>query len=152
MKKYIWEGIMTGFAVVLGIKPVLVTIGVLISIDLILGLYAAIKQGEKIESKKLANTVSKGIVYHLFIISAFIIEKFIFNGHIPMLEITAGFISLIELKSISENVDKIIGLNLFDMLRKIFLRTQKIVDKDVANDISATFDEEFEKKKKKENE
>ena len=149
MKDYVWQCVITALAVLLGIKSVLVTIGVLISIDLVLGVYAAFKQGEKIESKKMANTVSKGIVYHLFIISSYIIEKYIFNGHIPMVEVCAGIVSIIELKSISENVDKIIGLNLFNIIKKIFIRTQNIVDKDVAEDISTAFDEEFEKKKKK---
>ena len=147
MKDYIWQGIMTALAVILGIKPVLVTIGVLIFIDLFLGIWSALKNGENIESKKLANTVSKGIVYHLFIISAFIIEKFIFNGHIPMLEITSGMVAIIEIKSISENVDKIIGLNLFNIIKKVFIRTQTVVDKQTAEDISKIIDEETKTKK-----
>ena len=51
------------------------------------------------------------------------------------------------MKSISESADYLTGINLFSVVKKIFLRSQNVVSQDVANDISKIIDDEIKTKK-----
>jgi phage-related holin len=77
--------------------------------DLIMGIVASRKLGEKIESKKLKNTLVKMVVYQLLIISAFISEKYMVD-FIPLTKITLAFVAIVEFTSLAENFQKITGL------------------------------------------
>lgn len=98
------------------IQAVMLTVGFLIFLDLATGIWAALKRQEKISSAALRRTLSKMIIYQLAIISGFLIEHHIVGDSIPMIKILAGFISLVELKSILENSNVILGANVFKLL------------------------------------
>ena len=110
MFKYVLIPLLAVFAPVV---PVLITSIVLILIDLISGIVAAYKRGEKIESAALRRTITKIFVYNSAIITAFLIEKYMLNDSLPITKIVAGIIGVTEGCSVFENLNSIYGMNLF---------------------------------------
>ena len=109
-----------GVAIVALLTPIhdaMITCGVLIVMDLIMGIVASRKLGEKIESKKLKNTVVKMLVYQLLIVSAFITEKYMID-FFSLTKITLAFVAIVEFTSLAENFQKITGLPFVKYLTK----------------------------------
>lgn len=100
------------------IKAVMATVGFLIFLDLFSGVWAALKRREKISSAALRRTVSKMIIYQIAVISGFLIEVYLLQGALPVIKVVAGFIGLVEFKSILENGNTILGTNVFKLLIK----------------------------------
>lgn len=100
-------------AILAPIQPVMITTGVLIFADLILGIWAAKIRKEPISSAALRRTVSKILIYNLTIISGFLVEKYLIVDLIPVTKLIAGVIGAVELKSILENADTINGESIF---------------------------------------
>lgn len=102
---------------------------VLVVSDMVLGVYAAVKRGETISSKKLRRTLSKILGYEVGIILGFIIEsKFGFG--IPLVKIVASVIGLTETKSIAENLSTITGADFLKIITdKLQGLTQNAADK-----------------------
>jgi len=100
------------------IKAALLTVGFLIFLDLVTGIWAALKRAESLQSAALRRTVSKMIIYQMAVISAFLIEHYILAETLPMTKVVAGFIALVELKSILENSNTILGTDVFKLLIK----------------------------------
>lgn len=98
------------------IKAVMATVGFLIFIDLGSGIWAALKRKEKISSAALRRTISKMIIYQMAVISGFLIEKYLVGGDLPVTKIVAGFIGIVEFKSILENSNFILGTDVFKTL------------------------------------
>ena len=117
MKNYIITSITSVVTVLAPVKIAMIATGVLIFLDLLMGLFAAHKQGIKIESRKLKFTLVKMIVYQLLIISAFISEKYLIDV-IPFVKITLGFIATVEFTSVAENFQKITGLPFFKFVKE----------------------------------
>lgn len=103
-------------AILAPIHAVMGTMGALVMIDLLLGVWAAHKRGEKITSAILRRTVSKLVIYQLTVISGFLVEKFLLGELIPVVKLAASAIGLVEIKSILENADAINGSSLFKAL------------------------------------
>jgi hypothetical protein len=103
------------------IYPTMIAIGFLLSADFIVGIWAAHKAGEKITSRKMSNTISKIFLYNFTIIVLFVSEKFLVP-EIPFVRIGAGLIGLVEIKSLSENVYKATGLNLWKSIKEYINR------------------------------
>ncbi len=118
MKQIFLDFLLSVIVVLLPIKPIMFGVGVLIFFDLITGIYSSVKNGEKFDKKKLFNTVSKMVLFQISIISAFIIEKFIIT-QLPIIEVVAGYLALVELHSISNNVCKITGISFFESIKSI---------------------------------
>ncbi|MFM7088509.1 MAG: phage holin family protein [Candidatus Paceibacterota bacterium] len=116
MKEYIASLFMACIAVLAPLQSAMITVGVLIFIDLVLGLIAAKKQQIKIESRKLKFTAVKMLVYQLLIISAFIAEKYLIDW-LPLNKITMAFIAVVEFTSIGENFQKITGLPFYQFIK-----------------------------------
>lgn len=125
------------------IKPIIITVGVLIIVDLITGVWAAYKQGKPISSAALRRTVSKLAVYQMAIISGFLLQHYLIADLIPVVNIVAGVIGLVEFKSMLENSSKILGADVFKLIlaklgsqndtlgdeaRKLLAETQPAVD------------------------
>lgn len=72
----------------------------------------------RVESRKLRRTVVKFFLYLLFIISAYSIPTICFHNGFYLAEISTAFISIIELKSLCENMDYINGSDIFTSLFK----------------------------------
>ncbi len=95
----------------------LLATGILILADMITGIYAAKKRGEKIESKKMGRSITKCIFYYLAIILGHIMEV-VFVQDLPIAKITAGIISTVEFKSNMENIAAITGIDLWKLLKE----------------------------------
>lgn len=100
-------------AVFAPIKAVIAVTGVLIMADTLTGMAAARKRGEKISSAGLRRTVTKSLVYLTAVCMGFLVEKYMIDEFMPISKIVSGVISLVELKSILENLDVINGGSLF---------------------------------------
>lgn len=98
------------------IVSVMIACGLLITIDTITGMIGAKKQGEKINSKAFGRVLTKMLVYQLLIISAHLVEQYLFPN-IAFLKITSAFIGMTELISIGENFQKSTGKNFVKYLR-----------------------------------
>lgn len=104
-------------------KELFVVALALIFVDLITGLLAARKRGEwtklgEIKSSGLRRTVSKFLIYMTAIAVGYWIESIMLKGFLPVSNIAAGLISLVEGKSIYENLDTLNGHPLFRSLIK----------------------------------
>lgn len=97
-------------AVVLApIKAAMAVAGVLIVADLITGIWAAYKRGEAITSAGLRRSITKMLVYQATIILAFLVEKYMLDGVLPITKIASSFIGITELKSVLENLNNASG-------------------------------------------
>jgi len=108
------------------IQAVMLTVGVLVLIDVVTGVWAAFKRSELIKSAALRRTVSKMIIYQIAIISGFLIQQYVLQNEVPITKVVAGFISLVELKSILENSNTILGHDIFKtLIKKLGSRNDK---------------------------
>ena len=95
----------------------LIGLGVLIFADVITGCKAAKVRGEEIRSNRMARTVSKIIFYSIAIILSRLMEV-AFIDFIPLAQITAGYIAVVEFKSNLENIASITGVDVWKHLMK----------------------------------
>ena len=124
MKQYLISFLISLVAILSPVVPILLTVGTLITIDFIIGLWRAFKMKEQITSRKMGNTISKMLLYQLTIISLFLFETFILTDILPFTKIAAGLIGVVEIKSISESIEKVTGVNIWNKLVKIIRRGQ----------------------------
>lgn len=112
----------------LPIHNILVGIGTLIVADMITGIFAAKKRGEKIHSKKMGATVTKTILYFLGIILAQIMQNlFLDTGTESIVKATAGIFAVIEFKSNLENISTATNIDLIGKLKQ-FIETKRKTD------------------------
>lgn len=116
MKEFLGKIGISLLAVLAPVKTVMITVGVLIMIDLVMGIWAAKKRGESISSAALRRTVSKFLVYQLAVLSAFLVQHYLIADAIPMVNLVAGVIGMVEIKSILENSNGVLGYDLFKQL------------------------------------
>lgn len=109
------------------IKGVLITIMVISIVDLVSGLLAARKEGQKLTSRGLKSTVIKVLVYQVAVLCAYIIQTQLLFDSIPIVEWLGSYIGLVELKSILENLERIQGQSVFKALTK---RIKRSLDRD----------------------
>lgn len=103
-------------AVFAPIHTMIIITVVLILVDLISGVIAARKKNEVINSGGLRRTVTKFSVYLTAICLGFLVEHYMIADFMPLSKLISGVISLVELKSILENMDTINGSSLFKSL------------------------------------
>ncbi len=112
--------LLASIAVLAPIHAIMGVVGFLIFADLFLGVWAAMKHGEKIKSSAMRRTVSKILVYQLVIISGFLCETFLLGGLIPISKLAAAVIGMVEIKSVLENANTINGGDIFKkMIQKL---------------------------------
>jgi hypothetical protein len=101
------------------ISSALFAIGFLIMVDTFLGIWASKNKGgwKSITSRKAGRIVSKFIVYPLAIIVAKVSQTYL-TPAIPWIDVTAGIIATVEVKSIFENSSLILGYNLWEKIKK----------------------------------
>lgn len=129
-------------ALILPIKPLLGWMMALIIIDLITGIWAAYKRGEKITSKELRRTPIKLGGYLIAIIASAIIQLPIFIGDlIPVTRCVATFLAIIELKSIGENITSLTGVPIGNIIKGIFKNKDVIKEIAGSGDISTSENE-----------
>lgn len=122
-----------GFLIVflLPIQGALIATGALIIIDTITGAWKAYKLGgrSEVKSKKMVAVVPKMILYVTGIITAKIAQDYL-SPAIPWVDVTTGIISIVEVKSIFENIKEITGLDLWKDVRERIGRKPNPEEKD----------------------
>lgn len=113
MKDWLNSLLVSSVAFLLPIKLVIITAGVLILTDLITGIAAARKRGEKITSAALSRTVAKMAVYQTVIVTGYMLQMNLLSNAIPVINVVSGVIGMVEFKSIIENANCILGTDLF---------------------------------------
>lgn len=116
MKEWLNKVALASLAALAPIKMVMITVGVLIMADLVTGIWAALKRGEKVSSAAMRRTISKMFIYQLAVICGFMLETYILDGIVPVAKIVAGVIGMVEFKSILENSNHIVGGDLFKIV------------------------------------
>lgn len=114
--RYIEALIISAAAVFAPIEASLIAMLVLTLSDMITGILAARKANIVITSSGLRRTVSKIFVYELAVLMAFMAEKYLLSDVIPLSKLCTGLITLVELKSLFENLDIIYGQPIFKTL------------------------------------
>jgi phage-related holin len=118
----IWSFLTTIFIAALmfltPIKSFVHLIVALIIIDFITGIISSFKNDEKITAKRMAKTVYKLILYSIAIIATYLVQH-IANDDVGIVRIAALFIAATELKSIYENISKVVGGDIFTQLWNI---------------------------------
>lgn len=109
------------------IKGIIVMILLMVIADTVYAIYKAKKLKESVTSDKLFNIVPKFGTYLFFIVMAFLVDTFIFDGTLPVIGLTnglskivGGICFIIELKSIDETSVKL-GNRSFDLIIKDFI-------------------------------
>lgn len=123
-------------AFLLPIQPLLLTVGLFIAADTVLGIWRANKRKEKITSRKLSNVVSKMILYQGAVLLFFALEKFILGDfvsafvNIPwfLTKLVAATLCLIEIKSIDESFVLIYGFSVWDRFKSFLKRAKGVKD------------------------
>jgi len=98
------------------IKWPLFYLGVLVFSDMVLGLWRAFKEKQKIRSNYLRRTVVKMILYMAAIVLAYITQYGIGLTGLEITKIVASLIALVELKSVFENISRISNQPLWKVL------------------------------------
>ena len=106
-------------------KFALLTVLGLCASDMILGMIAAVKRGEKLTSKRARDTVNKLASYGIAILSSFLIEKELLNNEFPAMKIGLITIAMWELWSMDENFKSINGFSLFKPLINVLKKNSK---------------------------
>lgn len=120
MKEMLYKLLIAIVAVLAPIQAIIGTVGLLIMLDMISGMLAARKRGEKITSAAMRRTISKMFIYQGVVISGFMLEHYILDGILPISKIVAGVIGMVEFKSILENANKITGADIMsEILKKL---------------------------------
>jgi len=89
--------------------------GLFVICDMVTGIIAAKKRGERMESKKLFRSIAKFLVYGVAIIVAHTIN-FLYLPNFPAVQLIAGFIAFIEVKSIDENISEVTGYSILGVI------------------------------------
>lgn len=117
MKDWIYGIGLSILAVFAPIKTLMVAVGFLIVMDTIMGIWAAKRRKKKITSAKLRSTISKAVIYQFCIVSGFVLEKYIIDGAVPIAKIIAGAVGTVEIKSLLENANFILGGSVFNEIK-----------------------------------
>ena len=86
---------------------------IFLAIDTIAGIWASLKEGNKLQSSKLRKTVFKFLWYTIAVMLAWMMEHTFKMSWSNLACLTAGFICFVELKSIFENITRITNEPIF---------------------------------------
>lgn len=113
--KWLVASALAGIALLAPIHPLIGITGSLIFLDMVTGAWAAHKRGEKITSRRMGRSVGKMLVYQLAVVSGFVIELGL-DGMIPVAKLVMAAITVVEGKSLLENLNTIGNTNIFKAL------------------------------------
>lgn len=118
MNKYIEAAIIVFMGIIAPVQPLLLTVGALLFLDLFTALWYVIRQrGIKgITSAGLSRTMAKALFYSMIIVIGYYMEKNMLNFLVSISKISATYIALIEFKSLLENIDLVLKVNLADVI------------------------------------
>ena len=119
-------------AALMPIKPLILLVGVCISLDTFFGIYRAIKQRKKITSRALSAVISKMALYELALILFYFIDSIILNDiaksftpvDLFITKMVAAVLVSVEVLSILENIKLATGYDFIDMAKKTLRRSK----------------------------
>ena len=95
----------------------------MVIVDFITGIWKSLKSGERIQSKRMAETVEKMVLYMIGIIVSFVLEKQIGIDGLRVVWVFVTIINTREYLSIVENIETITGtkilINISKYLQKV---------------------------------
>jgi phage-related holin len=93
-------------------------VGIMVMFDFVTGVAAAKKRGEKILSGGFYRTFVKYVLYSIGILATRLLEIILKEQiKIPFASILAGFILVVEYKSVMENISLATGVNVWDWVK-----------------------------------
>jgi hypothetical protein len=98
------------------LKAVLISTVVVVAADLVLGVWAALKRGEALTSRKFRRTIVKIAIYESAIVLAWVVSHYMMDDLFPLARVCSVAIGMVELKSCLENMSTISGQ---DVLRAV---------------------------------
>ena len=118
------------------IKGILLTIGISIFADTVVGIWKAKKLKIAVTSRKLSQIVSKMLLYQATVILFFMIDSFILDAivqklfSVPFLltKMVALTLVSIEVFSIDENIKAVNKIGLFDAFKRLLARSKEVKD------------------------
>ena len=130
---YIVSSIVLLFVPVHGL---LIAVGTAIVLDTFTGIFKSVKlKGwSNVRSRTLSNIISKMTLYEICILLLFLIDKHLLNEFIirsfginfMFTKICAILLIFVELVSIKENIEETFKIDIWKMLKKVFLRAKEI--------------------------
>jgi len=116
------------------IIPLILIVGLCMSLDTICGILRAKKLKERITSRRLSKLISKMVLYQTTLITFFMIEKYILGDFVILFtsislfitKLVAATLAYIELKSIGENLEILIGKNLWNLFKEMLNHTKEL--------------------------
>ena len=121
-------------AALMPIKPLILLVGVCISLDTFFGIYRAVKQRKKITSRALSAVISKMALYELALILFYFIDSIILNDitksftpvDLFITKMVAAVLVSVEVLSILENIKLATGHDFIGMAKKTLRRSKSI--------------------------
>jgi phage-related holin len=93
-------------------------VGLMVCFDFISGVAAAKKRGERIVSGGFYRTFVKYVLYTIGIVASRLLELLLKDSiKIPFSSLLAGFIIIIEYKSVIENISFVTGINIWEWVK-----------------------------------
>lgn len=135
-------------AFLIPIKPLIILVGVMISLDTITGVWKSKKKKVPITSRALSAVVSKMVLYQAAVILFFALEKYMLGDFIGLFtsiplfltKVVSTILCGIEITSINENFKSATNKSLWERIKEVLKRAQTA--KNELND----FDDLFPKK------
>ena len=123
-------------AALMPIKPLILLVGVCISLDTFFGIYRAIKQRQRITSNALSAVISKMALYEFTLILFYFIDSIILNDiaksftpvDLFVTKMVAAVLVSVEMLSILENIKLATGYDFIDMAKKTLKRGKSVKD------------------------
>jgi hypothetical protein len=125
------------------IYGILIAVATAIILDTFTGIFKSVKLNgwNSFKSRRLSHIISKMLLYEICILLLFVIDKFILNEFIfkwlsidfMFTKICAILLIFIELVSIKENIEAAFKIDIWKILKKLFLRAKEV--KSNINDI-----------------
>ena len=116
------------------IIPLILIVGLCMTLDTIGGILRAKKLKEPVTSRKLSKLISKMVLYQTALITFFCIEKYIIGDFVILFtsislfitKLVAATLAYIEIKSIGENIEIITGKNIWKSFKELLNRTKEL--------------------------
>lgn len=110
LKAWLLAVVMGTWAVLAPIHLLMYMVLLLMAVDLVTGIWKAVKLREKVTSKRARHSVAKLVGYFLAILCGFALDNILGNTEPTMARVAASAIAGIELLSIDENLGVCIGV------------------------------------------
>lgn len=136
MLKTLWAKLLVALVALFApVMPLLITVGVFIMMDTIVGTYRSYKLKTRIKSNKMwGGLLTKIFITAGSVFSVYLMDKYLIMSGLHLERIVATLICLTELKSISESIEMLYGYNMWNMLKKILKKSTNSA-KDLMDDI-----------------